>query len=47
MDVEWEHAAVLLLTGTLVASAILTKWGLGKTAVPALVGYLLSVFCCE
>ncbi len=44
MDVEWEHAAVLLLTGTLVASAILTKWGLGKTAVPALVGYLLLGF---
>jgi len=44
MDIEWEHAVVLLLTGTLVASAILIKWGLGKTAVPALIGYLLLGF---
>jgi Kef-type K+ transport system membrane component KefB len=44
MDIEWEHSVVLLLTGTLVASAILIKWGLGKTAVPALIGYLLLGF---
>ena len=44
MDIEWEHAVVLLLTGTPVASAILTRWGLGRTAVPALVGYLVLGF---
>ena len=44
MDVEWEHAVVLLLTGTLVALGILIKWGLARTALPALVGYLLLGF---
>ena len=44
MDVEWEHAVVLLLTGTLVALGILVKWGLERTALPALVGYLLLGF---
>lgn len=44
MDVEWEHAGVLLLTGTLLASAILIKWGLHRSAVPALIGYLLLGF---
>ena len=40
MDVEWEHSFVLLLTGLLVGLGILVKWGLEKTALPALVGYL-------
>jgi Kef-type K+ transport system membrane component KefB len=44
VDVEWEHAVVLLLTGTLVASGILIKWGLERTALPALIGYLLLGF---
>ena len=44
MDVEWEHAVVLLLTGTLVALGILIKWGLTRTAIPALIGYLLLGF---
>ena len=34
MESEWDHAFVLLLTGTLIASAILIKWGLRKTAIP-------------
>lgn len=44
MDAEWNHAVVLLLTGALIALAILIKWGLEKTAVPALVGYLILGF---
>lgn len=44
MDIEWEHAVVLLVTGVLLVSAILTKWGLGKTPIPALVGYLCLGF---
>ena len=44
MEVEWQHAVVLLLTGTLVALGILIKWGLERTALPALVGYLLLGF---
>ncbi|MGY8771545.1 MAG: cation:proton antiporter, partial [Pirellulales bacterium] len=43
MDIEWDHSVVLLLTGMLVASAILIKWGLRKTAIPALIGFLADI----
>ena len=41
MNGEMEHALIVLLTGGLILAAILIKWGLKKTAVPPLVGYLL------
>lgn len=44
MEVEWEHSVVLLITGVLLVSAVLTKWALGKTSIPALVGYLVLGF---
>lgn len=44
MNPETETAIVLLLTGALIALAILIKWGLEKTGVPALVGYLFLGF---
>lgn len=34
MNPEPDHGVVLLLTGALVALAILIKWGLEKTAMP-------------
>jgi Kef-type K+ transport system membrane component KefB len=44
MEFGQEHAAVLLLTGALLILAILIKVGLAKTAIPALVGYLVLGF---
>ena len=41
MNGEMEHALIVLLTGGLILATILIKWGLKKTAVPPLVGYLL------
>lgn len=41
MNSEAEHAAVLLVTGTLIALSLLINRGLRKTAVPPIVGYLL------
>lgn len=44
MGTELESAIVVLLTGGLIASAILMKWALEESPVPALIGYLLLGF---
>lgn len=44
MDVEFDHAISLLIIGGLIGVAIIVKWGLRKTALPALIGYLILGF---